>query len=234
MVDPADGIKTKVIFKFVKSKVEEKVKILVNIELNDTNLISAVNIKSWTRLLKENSVEASARQTGKQRETLIKGRRWKKMYTKLMRDVYKKTRLCVACYMSKSGNRWIQAAWRKEKLKVEDAIVTTAQITMEETGVTLKFEDNGIQLDGESIEQEGKPKWNRVKTVHQNATKQMRIKMYQYKEQQIDSLKDKGRNSLMVDSKFSPMENVSCHVNAGTDSGNKVLEGSSRAVEEGR
>ena len=43
-----------------------------------------------------------------------------------MRDVYKETRLRVACYMSKSENRWIQAAWRRETLKEENAVVTEA------------------------------------------------------------------------------------------------------------
>ena len=43
-----------------------------------------------------------------------------------MQDVYKETRLRVACYMSKSENKWIQAVWGRETLKVENAIVTEA------------------------------------------------------------------------------------------------------------
>ena len=40
-VEQADGIKTKIVFERVKSKVEKRVKMLVNTEVNDTNLISA-------------------------------------------------------------------------------------------------------------------------------------------------------------------------------------------------
>ena len=44
-VEQADGIKTRVVFESVKSEVENRVKMLVNTELNDTNLISAINVK---------------------------------------------------------------------------------------------------------------------------------------------------------------------------------------------
>ena len=86
--------------------------------------------------------------------------------------------------MSKSKNRWIQAGWRRETLKVENAVVTEARTTMEEVGMRLKFEDNAIQLDGERIEHEWKPTWKRVKTALQKGTKQMRIERYQSKDQQ--------------------------------------------------
>ena len=70
---------------------------------------------------------------------------------KSMRDVHEETRLRVACYMSKSENRWIQAAWRRETSNVENAVVTEARTTMEEVGMGLKFEENAMQLDGEHI-----------------------------------------------------------------------------------
>ena len=44
-VEQVDGIKTKVVFKCVKSRVEKRIKMLVNTEFNDRNLISAINTK---------------------------------------------------------------------------------------------------------------------------------------------------------------------------------------------
>ena len=44
-VEQADGIRTKVVFECVKCEVEKKVRKLVNTELNDTSLISAINHK---------------------------------------------------------------------------------------------------------------------------------------------------------------------------------------------
>ena len=74
---------------------------------------------------------------------------------KLMPDVYKETRPRVAYLMSKSENKWTQAAERKKTLKVENAVVTEAQTTTEE--MQLKIEENAMQLDGERIKQERKP-----------------------------------------------------------------------------
>ena len=37
--------KTKAVFERVKSEVEKRIKMLVNTEHNDTNLISAINVK---------------------------------------------------------------------------------------------------------------------------------------------------------------------------------------------
>ena len=74
-----------------------------------------------------------------------------------MRDEYKETMLRVACYMSKSENRLIQAAWGRETLKIENAVVTEARTTMKEVGMRLKSQGNAIQLGGERIEQELKP-----------------------------------------------------------------------------
>ena len=54
----------------------------------------------------------------------------------------------MAYYMSKSENSWIQAAWRRETLKVENAVVNEARTIMEEVGMRLKFDDNAIQLNG--------------------------------------------------------------------------------------
>ena len=69
-------------------------------------------------------------------------------------------------------------------MKVENAVVTEARTTMEEVGMTLKFQDNAIQLDGEWIKQEWKSTWKRVKTALQKGNKQMRIETYQSKDQQ--------------------------------------------------
>ena len=97
-----------------------------------------------------------------------------------MPDVYKETRPRVAYLMSKSENKWTQAAQRKKTLKVENAVVTEAQTTTEE--VRLKIEENAMQLDGERIKQERKPTQKMVKTALQKATKQIRIETYQSKD----------------------------------------------------
>ena len=53
---------------------------------------------------------------------------------KSVKDVYKETRLHVTCYMSKSTSQWIKAAWRREQLKEENAIIAECLTIMEEVG----------------------------------------------------------------------------------------------------
>ena len=71
------------------------------------------------------------------------------------------TRLHVACYMAKLINRWIEAAWKREAIKKENAIIVESVKTMEEDGVRLCFEGKSIRLGNEVIDEqrEWKPKW---------------------------------------------------------------------------
>ena len=73
---------------------------------------------------------------------------------KSLRDTYKETRLRVACYMTKSISRWIEAAWRREAIKEENKIVVKSVKMMEEVGVKLRFEGKLIRLGNEVIDEE--------------------------------------------------------------------------------
>ena len=73
---------------------------------------------------------------------------------KSLRDTYKETRLRVACYMTKSTSRWIEAAWRREAIKEENKIVVKSVKMMEEVGVKLRFEGKLIRLGNEVIDEE--------------------------------------------------------------------------------
>ena len=117
-------------------------KLLVNTELKDTNLISAINSKliqvakyqltisslvvenwiSWSNYKRWIESEKYAGKTGKWQKTISEQPK-RLLGTEVVEDVYKETRLCVACYMHKSTNQWIQAAQRWELLKEENAIV---------------------------------------------------------------------------------------------------------------
>ena len=44
-IEQADGIKTKKVFERVKGEVNKRVKMLTNTELNDVNLVRAINTK---------------------------------------------------------------------------------------------------------------------------------------------------------------------------------------------
>ena len=70
---------------------------------------------------------------------------------KSLKDIYKETRLRVACYMACSENKWISAAWRRENTKEENSIVEEAMKTMNNVGVEIQFEGGNTWKDGQLI-----------------------------------------------------------------------------------
>ena len=100
------------------------------------------------------------------------------------RDIYKETRLRVACYMACLENKWIKVAWRRENTKKENSIVEEAMKMMEDVEVEIQFEEGNIRIDGELIEEGWKPAWMKLKEKLKKGTKKQRIDEYGRKEQQ--------------------------------------------------
>ena len=131
-IEQADGIKTKKVFEQVKGEVNKRLRILSNTELNDVNLVHAINTKVIpvaaypTNVCKFTDEELkeldqvikrelrSKNVLGKQssNERLYRIREDGGRGIKSLRDIYKETRLRVACYMVCLENKWIKAAWR--------------------------------------------------------------------------------------------------------------------------
>eukprot|EP00112_Aurelia_sp_Birch-Aquarium-sp1_P016079 Seg361.9 transcript_id=Seg361.9/GoldUCD/mRNA.D3Y31 product="hypothetical protein" protein_id=Seg361.9/GoldUCD/D3Y31 len=105
---------------------------------------------------------------------------------KSMRDVYAETRTRVACCMGKSNNKWIQAAWQREKTKENNAIVGEAVKAMMEIDKTLEFVENNVSLEGEVLELEWKPTWKKVKAELKKGVEKKRKETYKQKELQSD------------------------------------------------
>ena len=204
-IEQADGINTKAVYERVK-EVTKRVKMLTKTELNDANLIKAINIKvipvatyamnvckftvaelkELDQIIKKELRVKNmlGRQESNERLYLKRERGGRGL--KSLRDAYRETRLRVACYMAKSTNRWIREAWRREENKEENAIVSESISTMEEVGVRLRFADNSIRLDEEVIDEatECKAVWRKVRNSLQKATESRRIEIYKMKEQQ--------------------------------------------------
>lgn len=205
-IEQADGIQTKTVFERVKDEVSKRVKMITNTELNDVNLIKAINMKvvpvaAYAMNICKFSVgelkelDQIVKRELRGKNMLGKQASDERLYLKRekggrglksLRDTYKETRLRVACYMAKSTNLWIEAAWRRETNKEENAIVTESVRTMDAVGIRLRFEGRSIRLDDELIdeEREWKPTWQKVKTCLQKAVESKRIKIYKTKKQQ--------------------------------------------------
>ena len=121
-IEQADGIRTKTLFKRVKEEVLKRMKIIINTELNDANLIKAINmkvipvtayamnickfcvgeLKELDQIIKKQlrGKNMLGRQASNERLYLKREKGGRGL--KSLRDVYKETRLRVACYMAKS------------------------------------------------------------------------------------------------------------------------------------
>ena len=69
-----------------------------------------------------------------------------------LKDIYKETRLRVACYMACLENKWISAGWRRKNTKQGNSVVEEAMKTMGDVGIEFQFDEGNIQIDGELID----------------------------------------------------------------------------------
>ena len=124
-IEQTDGIKTKKVFERVKGEVNKKVKMLANTELNNVNLVRAINtkvipvaaypmnvckftdgeLKKLDQVMKREmrSKNMIGKQSSDERLYLIRQDGGRGI--KSLRDIYKETRLRVACYMACLENK---------------------------------------------------------------------------------------------------------------------------------
>ena len=168
----------------MKGKVNERVKMLTNTELN-VNLVRAINTKKILvaaypmnvckfngRELKELLDQVIKREL-RLKNMLGKQSSDERLYLlrredggrgiKSLKDIYKEKRLRVACYMACTENKWISSAWRRESTKEENYIVEKAIKTMGNVGVEIQFEGSNIWIYGELINAGWKPVGKRLK-----------------------------------------------------------------------
>ena len=203
-LEQADGVKAEAVFERIKSEISKRVKLLTKTEVNDANLIQAINkivlpVAAYTTNVckfstgESNELDQVIKRELRRKNMLGRQVSNERLYLKRakggrglksLRDTYKETRLRVACYMVKSANPWIKAAWRREMLKEENTIIVESVRAMEEVGVRMRFEGNSVQLDDELIENYWKPTWKKVKSKLQEGVERKRVEAYETKEQQ--------------------------------------------------
>ena len=199
-----DGIKTKNIFEQVKGEVNKRVKMLTNFELNYVNLVRAINmkmipvaaypvdvrkfnggeLKELDQVIKRElrSKNILGKQSSNERLYLRREDGGRGM--KSLKDIYKKTRLRVACYMTCSENKWINAACRRENTKEENFVVKEAMKTMVDVGVETQFDGGNIWIDGELINGGWKPEWKSLMEKLKTGVKNQGVEEYGTKGQQ--------------------------------------------------
>ena len=199
-VEQADGIRTKQVYERVKEEMTKRLKLLMKSELDDENLIQAINSKvpvaaypmNVCKMTKGelNEMDQIVKRELRKRNMLGKQASDERLYLKRdqggrglksMKDVYAETRTRVACYMCKSNNKWIQVAWQRETVKENNAIIDEAVKVMMEIDKTLTFIENNVILEGEVLELEWKPTWKKVKAELKKGVEKKRMETYEQK-----------------------------------------------------
>ena len=203
-VEQADGIKTKKVYERVKVEMTKRLKLLMKSKLNDENLIQAINSKvvpvaaypmNVCKMTKGELTEPDQIVKRELRKDDMLGRQAsdERLYLKRdqggrglksMRDVYAETRTRVACYMCKSNNKWIQAAWHRETIKETNTIINETVKAMMEIDKTLEFVEDSVRLEGEILELEWKPTRKKVKAELKKGVEKKRQDSYEQKELQ--------------------------------------------------
>ena len=231
-LEQADGIKAEAVFERIKSEISKRVKLLTKTELNDANLIQAINKKvipvaayamnvckfSTSEL---NELDQVIKRESRQKSMLGRQASDERLYLKRakggrglksLRDTYKETRLRVACYMVKSANPWIKAAWRREMLKEENIIIVESVRTMEKVGVRMRLEGNSVQLDDQLIENDWRLTWKKMKSKLQEGVERKRVEAYEIKEQQGRLFREQEQCNLWLTQNVNPRKTASVMV----------------------
>ena len=70
---------------------------------------------------------------------------------KSLRNVYKETKVRVACYFTMSDCPWMRLTWAREVANEYCSVRREAEEVMKEIGHTLILGEDGIKLNGEQL-----------------------------------------------------------------------------------
>ena len=177
-VEQADGIKTKTVFERIKEEVTKRVRMLVNTELNDANLISIVNAKVIPiaaypmNVCKFNNGKVNQLDQVIKRELRTKNtlgrqasderKRWKR--TEVSEERIQGDQAVCRMLRVEINESVDKSSLEERATERRKAIIAECLTIMEEVGVRIRFEGGNIRLDDELVEAEGKPTWKKVKS----------------------------------------------------------------------
>ena len=229
-VEQADGIRTKQVHERVKDEMTKRPKLLMKSELNDENLIQAINSKvipvaahpmNVCKMTKGelNELDQIVKRELRKSNMLGNQASDERLYLKRdqggrglqsMRDAYAETRTRVACYMCNSNNKMIQVAWQRETVKENNAIIDESVKVMMEIDKTLTFIENNVIIEGEVLELEWKPTWKKMTAELKKGAEKKRIEIYEQKELQSDLYRRQEQEChLWLKQRFTPRKTAS-------------------------
>ena len=175
----------------VKKEIKKRLDHLVSLNLNDQNLMKAINcrvvpvagyIMNVCNIGKgeldelDKIVKSTLRREGyhgrqASDERLYSKRKDGGRGLKSFKEVYDETKTRVACYMASSPSEWIKLAWKNEIRKEQTSIKKEAEKAMREVNVSVSFNEGHVTIDEEQFN-EWKTSWRKLKKILNERQKQ--------------------------------------------------------------
>ena len=168
--EQAVKIDVKRVMERVKTEIRRRLDHLTRLNLNDKNLMKAINcqvipvagyvmdvcnlgksdLEKLDMTLK--SVLGGEEFHGRQRsdERLYLKRNEEGRGLKSFKEVYDETKTRLACYMAAAINEWIRVAWRNESQKEQISLKKEAKKSLRKVEVTVSFDEGSVIIGGES------------------------------------------------------------------------------------
>ena len=197
----------------VKAETQKRINALVQQDLYDKNLINSINRtvipvagyvmnvctftkqkldeldKAIKKILRDNKMRG--RQASDERlyrngsEKYENGRR----DLKNMKDLYKETKVRVACYMTHSESAWIKTAWRREFQKEGKSIKSEAEDALREIGEIVEFSLDHVKIQGIAHAGDWRKIWKKLKRKIKERREELRTENYRSKNMQSEHYK---------------------------------------------
>ena len=235
--EQGDEIEVKCVMERVKAEVRKRLEQLIGKQLNDENLMKAINcrvipvagyVMNVCTLGKGDLEDLDMIVKSVLRREGFHGRQSsdERLYTKRklggrglkgFREVYDETKTRVACYMATSANEWIRAAWRSEMQKEHTSLKREAEMAMRKVDAPVIF-DQGAIIISENRQTEWKTGWQTLKKILAEGQKRNKERSFvekrlqseipsQYEEEDCGWLKC-SRDPRKTASIFAPQEQM--------------------------
>ena len=203
--EQGDKIDVKRVMTRVKEEIRRRLEHLVKQQLNDRNLMKAINcriipvagyVMKVCKLGKGEVEELDQMVKGVLRREGFHGRQAsdERLYTnrreggrglKSFREVYYETKTRVSCYMAISKDRWIQAAWENEFQKEHSSVKKEAEKAMRNIDANVTFGRGFVLVDGERYDN-WKEVWKLLKEKLSKGQKKNKSKSFKEKKLQSE------------------------------------------------
>ena len=196
--EEGNGIAEKVIKKKVMVEMESRIEELIDCELNDRNLIKAINTRALPVVAYVMNIcdfgdgdlyKCDQIVKKKLRERMMLGRQGsdERLYMrrieggrglKSCRDMYTETKTRVAVYLQRAEQEMLQVVRQRELNKEYRSIFRQVENKLEEIGIMISFSEDYIKVNGEEIEGHWKKVWNSLRIMIRRKLEEKRKQVY--------------------------------------------------------